>query len=90
MNGTTGEEIHVRHKDELLAYTHHVLRGTPEQIRQSKHELFKEVGTEGLLSAAAIIAFFNAINRVADATGTALDTKVKNSEFYRQVLIKER
>lgn len=46
---------------------------TGEELEAARSELLDELGPEALVDSAAIVANFEAINRVADATGTKLD-----------------
>ena len=47
--------------------------GTAAELEASRLRLLQELGPEALVDAAAIVAFFNALDRVADATGTQID-----------------
>lgn len=46
---------------------------TGEGLDAARGELLEELGAEVLVDSSAIVANFEAINRVADATGTKLD-----------------
>lgn len=45
----------------------------PEEVSRSRERLSTEIGPAGAVDAAATTAFFNAFDRVADATGTDPD-----------------
>jgi hypothetical protein len=57
---------------ELLAFTNAVQTGEPD-IGRARQELTDIVGHDGLIEAAATIAVFNGLVRVADGTGIPLD-----------------
>lgn len=57
---------------ELLAYTNEV-HGDGEGLAAARQELITAVGADGLVEAAATIAAFNGLVRVADGTGIQLD-----------------
>jgi hypothetical protein len=65
-------EVGVPHGPELLTFTNAVQIGTPK-LPPARAALESEVGAEGLLEAAATIAIFNGLVRVADGTGIQLD-----------------
>ena len=66
--GDTG----VPHSAELLTFTNAVQIGTPD-LDAARAQLGRAVGADGVLEAAATIAVFNGLVRVADGTGIALD-----------------
>ena len=47
--------------------------GDDECLAQARARLKQAFGIKGLVDAAAVVGFFNAIDRVADATGIPLD-----------------
>lgn len=59
----------------LLAFTNAVASGTPD-LAETRRALTDRVGEEGLLEAAATIAIFGGLVRVADGTGIQLDDGV--------------
>ena len=65
-------DVGVPHSAELLAYTNAVQIGMPD-LAAATADLQAAVGTDGLLEAAATIAIFNGLVRVADGTGIQLD-----------------
>ncbi len=44
-----------------------------DRLAPTRAELSERLGAKGLVDAAAVVGFFNAIDRVADATGIPLD-----------------
>lgn len=65
-------DVGVPHSSELLSFTNAVQLGQPD-LAQSAERLVRAVGDDGLLEAAATIAVFNGLVRVADGTGIQLD-----------------
>jgi len=65
-------DVGVPHSPELLAFTNAVMIGTPD-LETARAQLSRAVGSDGLLEAAATIAVFNGLVRVADGTGIQLD-----------------
>lgn len=57
---------------ELLAFTNAVHDGGAE-LAESREALVRAVGLDGLIEAAATVAIFNGLVRVADGTGIQLD-----------------
>jgi len=64
---------------ELVRYAEAVIAGERELIRDAIQAILESLGGEALVDAAAICAQFNAITRVADATGVQLDTALERS-----------
>lgn len=60
---------------ELLAFVN-AAHGEPEALARCRRELEAVVGWDALLEAAATIAVFNGLVRVADGTGIQLDAGV--------------
>jgi hypothetical protein len=52
-----------------------VLGGDEGALSQARVELVTAVGPRGLVDAAAVVGLFNAIDRVADATGIPLEAE---------------
>jgi hypothetical protein len=50
-----------------------VVGGDNERLAQARAGLSERLGPERLVDAAAVVGFFNAIDRVADASGIPLD-----------------
>lgn len=65
-------DVGIEHGAELLAFTNAVHRGVPD-LTAARHALISSVGADGLVEAAATIAVFNGLVRVADGTGIQLD-----------------
>lgn len=65
-------DVGVPHSPELLSFTNAVQIGEPD-LTAARRRLGRSVGDEGLLEAAATIAVFNGLVRVADGTGIQLD-----------------
>ena len=63
---------------ELLAFTNAVELGRSD-INETRRALAAVIGDQGAIEAAAIIAIFNGLVRVADGTGIQLDDGVFNA-----------
>lgn len=82
----TGGDAGVPHGAELLAFAT-AANNRADDLPAARAALEAAVGSEGLLEAAATIAIFNGLVRVADGTGIQLDPAMLTStEQTRQVL----
>jgi len=63
----------VAHGAELLAFADAVMARDADAIARSRNELERALGVGGVSEAAAVIAMFNVVDRVADATGIPID-----------------
>lgn len=66
----SGGGANIPHGEELRRFALAVLAGENEVISTARKALVNALGPKGLVDAAAVVAMFNAINRIADATGT--------------------
>lgn len=57
----------------LIAFAEAVLGEDDARLQQTRSALRQALGDAALVDAAAVVGFFNAIDRVADATGIPLD-----------------
>jgi hypothetical protein len=57
----------------LVEFAEAVVGGDDERLARARTGLSERLGAKGLVDAAAVVGFFNAIDRVADATGIPLD-----------------
>ena len=62
----------VAHEAELLAFADAVIEA-PNRLAAARAAVETALGSEAMLDAAAVIAGFDAITRVADATGIPLE-----------------
>lgn len=67
--------IGVANGPELIAFARAVHDGAAAQITEAREKLQAAAGPEAVGDAAAVVALFMAINRVANATGTRLDDR---------------
>jgi len=72
--GAAGESG-VAHGALLIEFAEAVLGTDDARLAAARSKVLEVLGTEALVDAAGIAGFFNAIDRVADATGTPLDDK---------------
>jgi alkylhydroperoxidase family enzyme len=69
----------------LMAFAEAVIAGDASAIAAARADLLAAIGPAGLVDAAAVAGLFNAIDRVADATGTPLeDWKSQTTEDFRR------
>lgn len=71
-------DVGIEHSPELLAFTNEVQRRGPE-LDAARQALITAVGADGLVEAAATVAVFNGLIRVADGTGIQLDAGLCDS-----------
>lgn len=58
---------------ELVAFAEAVVRGDASEIEQTREAMCEQVGAEGAARAVGVVAQFDAITRIADATGIQID-----------------
>lgn len=78
-----GEESGVAGGTALLAFTDAVLRGTEAEIAATRDALRSELGAEAVVDTGAVIAMFEVMDRIADATGIPIDEGVAHDSRYR-------
>jgi hypothetical protein len=77
----------VLHASELLAFAEAVVAFDTPLISRTRDALLDAMGEDAMVDAAAVIAGFNGITRIADATGIPLeDTKAEQSASWRNTL----
>lgn len=77
--GAVGADTGVPVGDRLRRFARATILGTPHELDAARAELLAEIGPEAVVDAAAVAAFFNAYDRVADATGTISDGPMRES-----------
>jgi hypothetical protein len=63
----------VAHGRLLVSFVEAVMGEDDARLTERREAVLKQLGAEGLVDAAAVIAGFNAVDRIADATGIPLD-----------------
>jgi hypothetical protein len=58
---------------ELVRFAEAVIAGSVEELDEARRELTNALGPAGLVDTAAVAGLFDAIDRVADATGIPLE-----------------
>jgi len=87
VNGKGADDGGIDHGRLLVAFAEAVLGDDEARLDQVRRRLLDAIGPEALVDSAAVVALFNAIDRVADATGTPLEpTKSEASEDFRASL----
>ena len=85
--GAAAEGGGVPHGDRLIEFAEAVLADNDEQLSRARSALRGSLGDAALVDAAAVVGFFNAIDRVADATGIPLDPeRVPQTADFRAAL----
>ena len=75
MTGAARGDAGVRQGRQLVEFAEAVLGMDEAALSRARAELLTAVGGEGLVDAAAVVGLFNAIDRVADATGIPLEAE---------------
>lgn len=76
LNSVIGDgdgEVGVAHGTLLLAFSNAVVGDDDAELDRLRQELVDVLGEEALVDAAGTVASFNAVVRVADATGIPID-----------------
>ena len=83
VNGDAGSDAGVEHGARLVAFVEAVMQGDDAAIERERRELLAVLPAESFVDAAATIGAFNIVDRVADATGIALDEMLEamSSDF---------
>jgi len=90
VNGEPNENTHVEFSSELLAFAEAAINGQSVDgfsLREALTQVEQTLGDAALVDAAAVIAIFDAVVRIADATGIPLEeAKEINSRDFRAEL----
>lgn len=73
VNGGVASDAGVRHGDRLLSFTEAVMADDDTTLDRERAALRAVLSPEEFVDAAAVVAAFNVVDRVADATGIPLD-----------------
>jgi hypothetical protein len=73
INGAGADDGGVAHGQQLLALAEAMLDEDEGRLASARARLIAAAGPAAFVDAAAVAALFNAIDRVADATGTPLE-----------------
>jgi hypothetical protein len=71
--GAKADDVGVAHAAELTAFAEAAVRGDASALEAARAALRAKAGSAALVDAAAVIANFERMTRIADATGIALD-----------------
>ncbi len=63
----------IPHGGRLIAFAEAVLGEDEDRLRSARQALLDALGPAALVDAAGVVATFNAIDRLADATGTPIE-----------------
>jgi hypothetical protein len=71
--GAEGGDTGIAHGALLIEFAEAVLGDDERRLARAQAAVHDAMGEAALVDAAGIVGFFNAIDRIADATGTPLD-----------------
>jgi hypothetical protein len=71
--GDGGGDVGVAHGDLLLAFSDAVVANDDAELDRLRREVLDVLGEEALVDAAGTVASFNAVVRIADASGIPID-----------------
>ncbi len=63
----------------MLEFCDAILGHGEETLVASRNTVIERLGSSGLVDAAGVAAYFNALDRIADATGTPLEEDYKET-----------
>lgn len=75
--GTAADATVVPHGESLIRFAEAVVGGDSETLDAARTELRAAVGDAGFVDAAAVVANFQRMVRIADGTGIPLDTRLQ-------------
>jgi hypothetical protein len=82
-----GSEVGVDHTADLLAFADAAVGGPADALAAARARLAAALGAPAMIDAAAVIAVFDGITRIADATGIPLEEqKAADSQPWRAAL----
>lgn len=74
LNGVIGEgDGGIPHGGLLIEFAEAIIGSDDARLSRAREQLLQTLGPAALVDAAGVVATFNAIDRVADATGTPID-----------------
>ena len=68
-----GAAVGVPHGATLIEYGEAMLRGDAQRRMRAREAIHRELGAHALVDAAAIVASFNAVVKIADGSGIPLE-----------------
>jgi hypothetical protein len=77
VNGGAASDAGVEHGKELLAFTEAVMGGDDATLAHERASLRAVLSPECFVDVVGIIAGFNVVDRIADATGIPLDSALQ-------------
>ena len=87
VNGTGVDHSGIPNADRLVEFAEAVIGADNERLVRTRQELQRMLGPAAMVDAAAVVAIFNAVVRIADATGIPLEAyKATLSEDFRDAL----
>jgi len=74
--GAAAGESGIPHGALVIEFAEALLAGDPARLERARRAIVQAVGAAALVDCAAVAGLFNAIDRVADATGAPLDAQM--------------
>jgi len=81
VQGTLEADGGVRHGAALVAFAEAVMADDPQRIAATRAALEAAIGPAGVVDTAAVVAMFNVVDRVADATGIPIDDATRELRY---------
>jgi len=79
ISGAVGADTAIPVGGALRRFARATILGPAQELDAARAELLEEIGPDAVGDAATVAAFFNAYDRVADATGTISDETMRES-----------
>ena len=76
VNGSGGDGG-IEHGARLVAFAEAVMGGDEDVLRRERAALREVLSDEAFVDTAAVIGFFNVVDRIADSTGIPLDSMME-------------
>ena len=77
VEGSNGSDGGVAHGALLSDFATAAVTGDDEALQRTRREILDTLGTEELVDAAALVAHYEKMDRIADATGIPLDAPMQ-------------
>ena len=87
ITGSAEGDSGIPNGDVLIAFSDAAIGEDKERLAEARERVIDAMGAEACVDAAGVIATFNAMDRIADATGVPLeDWKLEASEDFREAI----
>ena len=87
MDGVSAGDTGIPHGDQLIEFAEAVIDTDDGRLDAARTAIVDSLGSEALVDSAGVVGLFNAIDRIADATGAPLeDWKAEQTSDLRDAL----